>query len=310
MSEQSLSDQLKKFLLEDRSARVSAVEMAHVWHEAIDRHQYPVAVQTLLGELMCAAVLLASNLKFEGALLLQLQGNGPIRLIVVECRSDMSIRATIRLGTGEIGTQTGLGALINPDGDGRFSVILNPPKDSPNLHPYQGIVSLESDSVAKAIEQYMEQSEQLSTRLWFSVTPERISGLMLQKLPVTGGTSGASQDQADSSWEHARMVCETVTSSEMATVSTDTLLERLFWERPVFNLESRVVHWHCGCTRDRVASMLRSLGQNEVQDIIQQEGHVQVTCEFCGEKYAFNQQDAMNIFQDPDNPLDSTTTVH
>ncbi|AWB33750.1 Hsp33 family molecular chaperone HslO [Orrella marina] len=310
MSEQSSSDQLKKFLLDDRSARVSAVEMEHVWHEATHRHQYPLAVQELLGELMCAAALLASNLKFEGALLLQLQGNGPIRLIVVECRSDMSMRATVKLGSGEIGVQTGLGALINPDGDGRFSVILNPPKDAPNLHPYQGIVSLESESVGKAIEQYMQQSEQLSTRLWLSVTPERISGLMLQKLPVTGGTSGTSQDQADSSWEHARMVCETVTSSEMASVPTDTLLERLFWERPVFNLESRTVHWHCGCTRDRVASMLQSLGQSEVQDIVQNEGQVEVTCEFCGEKYAFNQQDATNIFLDPDNPLDSTTTLH
>lgn len=305
-----MSDLLKKFLLEDRSARVSAVELEHVWHEATDRHQYPPAVQTLLGELMCSAVLLASNIKFDGALLLQLQGNGPIRLIVVECRADLSMRATVKLGTGEIGEQAGLRSLINPDEQGRFSVILNPPKDAPNLHPYQGIVSLDSDNVAQAIEQYMEQSEQLSTKLWLAVTPERISGLMLQKLPLTGGSSGTSQDEAESSWEHARAVCETVTPAELASTRSDTLLARLFWERPVFNLESKSVHWHCGCTRERVASMLRSLGESEVNEIVKNEGQVEVTCEFCGEQYAFNSQDAVNIFQDPENPRDSTTILH
>lgn len=308
MGSQGMSDQIKKFLLEDRSARVSAVEMDQVWLEAIERHQYPAAVQDLLGQLMCSAVLLASNLKFDGALLLQLQGQGPIRMIVVECRADMSVRATVKLGDSALQEQSGLRALVNPDGQGRFSVILTPPKES-SLHPYQGVVPLDSDSVAHAIEQYMLQSEQLSTRLCLSVTPQRISGLMVQKMPGTGGIA-VDEEQAESSWEHALAVSSTVTPEELATVSSDDLLGRLFWERPVLSLESRPIHWHCGCTRERVASMLRSLGQSEVQDILAQEGRVKVTCEFCGESYQFDDQQATQIFASPDNAGDSGETIH
>ena len=305
-----MSDQIKKFLLDDRSARVSAVEMEHVWYEATSRHQFAPAVRDLLGELMAAAALLASNLKFEGSLLLQLQGQGPIRLIVVECRADMSMRATVKLGQTTLTDQTGLRALINPDGQGRFSVILNPPKDAVNQHPYQGIVALESDSLAQAIMQYMEQSEQLSTQLWLSVTPDRISGLMLQRMPSTGGTPSTGSEQAQSSWEEAQMICSTLTQDELGLTPCDDLLARLFWQRPVLSLESKPIHWHCGCTRERVSSMLRSLGQGEVQEIINNEGQVEVTCEFCGERYEFNQDQAMNLFTEPDDSGSSSKTVH
>ena len=305
-----MSDQIKKFLLDDRSARVSAVEMEHVWYEATARHQLEPAVRDLLGELMAAAALLASNLKFEGSLLLQLQGQGPIRLIVVECRADMSMRATVKLGETALTDQAGLRALINPDGQGRFSVILNPPKDAVNLHPYQGIVALESDSLADAIMQYMEQSEQLSTQLWLSVTPDRISGLMLQRMPSTGGTPSTSSEQAQSSWEEAQMICSTLKADELAQTPCDDLLARLFWQRPVMSLESRTIHWHCGCTRARVSSMLRSLGQGEVQEIINNEGQVEVTCEFCGERYEFNQAQATSLFTEPDDSGNSDSTVH
>ena len=305
-----MSDQIKKFLLDDRSARVSAVEMDHVWHEATARHQLAPAVRDLLGELMAAAALLASNLKFEGSLLLQLQGQGPIRLIVVECRADMSMRATVKLGQVAVTDQVGLRALINPDGQGRFSVILNPPKDAVNLHPYQGIVALDSDSLAQAIMQYMEQSEQLSTQLWLSVTPDRISGLMLQRMPSTGGTLSATHEQAQSSWEEAQMICSTLSPEELGNTPCDDLLARLFWQRPVLSLESKTIHWHCGCTRERVSAMLRSLGQAEVQEIISHEGQVEVNCEFCGERYGFDQTQAMSLFTEQDDSGGHLGMIH
>lgn len=305
-----MRDQIRKFLLDDRSARVSAVEMQDVWHEATARHCYPPAVQTLLGELMCAATLLASNLKFDGSLLLQLQGQGPIRLIVVECRSDMSLRATVKLGEQALSEQSGLRALVNPDGNGRFSVILNPPRDAVGQHPYQGIVSLDSDTVAEAIEQYMLQSEQLSTQLWFAVGSDRITGLMLQRMPVTGGNNAAQENQSDLTWQEAQALCATLTSEEMACTRVEDLLAKLFWQRPVLDLESKAIHWHCGCTRERVSSMLQSLGQQEVSEILKTQGQVEVTCEFCGERYGFDQTQAQRLFSNPDGSAASTMTIH
>jgi len=305
-----MTDQIKKFLLEDKTVRVSAVEMSSVWHEAIERHHFPPAVQQLLGELMCAAPLLASSLKFEGSLLLQLQGNGPIRLIVVECRADMSMRATVRLGDTSLNGQQGLRELINPDGEGRFSVILMPPSHARHLHPYQGIVPLDSDSVAIAIEQYMQQSEQLATKLWLAVSDEKIAGLMLQRMPATGGQATSDEHSAASSWEHAQALCATITAEEQIAVSTQEMLSRLFWQNPVFGLESKDILWHCGCTRERVANMLRSLGKADVDSIHESEGKVEITCEFCGEKYLFNQKDTDLLFSDPQAGSDSASSLH
>ena len=293
----SKSDCLNKFLLQDRSARVISVQIDEVWHTAQIHQPKTEAVRSLLGELIAAAALLTANLKFDGSLLLQLQGNGVVKLIVVECRQDMSVRATIKLNREPREQESGLQALLNADGLGRFSVILNPPRDNPGRQPYQGIVPLSGDSVAQVLEDYMRQSEQLETRIWLASAPNRLGGLLLQRMPHDGGTTAGSSESLAASWEHAQALCDTIHEHELIEFDSDTLLHRLFWQTPVVGLESAHLTWRCGCDRQRVAAMLRSLGEQEVDDIIAEQGQVEVTCEFCATPYRFDAVDAAALFK-------------
>lgn len=291
------TDCIKKFLLQDRGARVIASDLQQVWQTAQTHQPEHMGVRTLMGELMAAATLLTANLKFDGSLLLQMQGNGPIKLIVVECRQDLSIRATVKLSQTPQPEQVGLQRLLNPDGLGRFSVILNPPRDVAGRQPYQGIVPLTADSVAGVLEDYMAQSEQLETRIWLDASSSRATGLLLQRMPEDGGQSTVSAERMGDSWHHALALCDTIDANELASVSSETLLHRLFWETPVVGLEESTVSWHCGCNRDRVADMLRSLGKAEVQDIISEQGRIEVICDFCGTPYEFDAVDSVALFR-------------
>jgi len=292
-------DQLKKFLLQDRSARVITTSIQTAWQKAQEHHTLSEPVRQLLGELVGAATLLAANLKFDGALLLQLQGQGAVKLIVVECRADLSMRATVKLRRDPQANETSLQTLLNADQSGRFSVILNPPRDNPGRQPYQGVVPLSGETVAEVLEDYMRQSEQLDTRIWLSSDSHRVAGLLLQRMPQTGGQSHVVLAEAQASWENAETICNTLTKEELLSVPIDMLLHRLFWESPVVGLESHDITWHCGCQRARVAGMLRSLGQAEVDDIIREQGDVTVTCEFCGTPYRFDAVDAAGLFEEP-----------
>lgn len=300
-SSQLRSDALKKFLFDDRSVRVESVRIEHAWLSAQEHHQYPAQVTALLGELVAASTLLAANLKFDGSLLLQLQGDGAIALMVVECRADLSIRATVKLRDRPLPAETDLQAMLNPGGTAKFIVVLDPPKHTPGRQAYQGIVPLEGNSVAQALEQYMLRSEQLHTRIWLAADALHCSGLLIQRLPLQGGALQTELETADESWARAQHLAQTLTPTEMLSTDQDTLLHRLFWQETLLVFESQPITWKCSCTQERVADMLRMLGKAEVDDILQEQGKVEVACEFCGLPYVFDALDTEALFQ--------TTTV-
>ncbi len=300
-SSQLRSDALKKFLFDDRSVRVESVRIEHAWLSAQEHHQYPAQVTALLGELVAASTLLAANLKFDGSLLLQLQGDGAIALMVVECRADLSIRATVKLRDRPLPAETDLQAMLNPGGTAKFIVVLDPPKHTPGRQAYQGIVPLEGNSVAQALEQYMLRSEQLHTRIWLAADGLHCSGLLIQRLPLQGGALQTELETADESWARAQHLAQTLTPTEMLSTDQDTLLHRLFWQETLLVFESQPITWKCSCTQERVADMLRMLGKAEVDDILQEQGKVEVACEFCGLPYVFDALDTEALFQ--------TTTV-
>jgi molecular chaperone Hsp33 len=294
-----MSNTLKKFLFEDRRIRVCSVHLEDVWQQTVARQSYHPAVQNLLGELLAAATLLASSLKFDGSLLLQIQGTGPIRLLVVECRADMSFRTTVKMSDQAVDEHNqSFKDLIDPDGLGRFVVILKPPEDNPDRQPYQGVIALEGSTVAQVLEFYMMQSEQLETRLWLASHDKQCSGLMLQKMPENGGLVNATtaEDAESDSWALAVNLCETLSKDDLLTLDQDTRLHRLFWQTPVLNLENIAVTWRCGCTRDRVVGMLQMLGQAEVESICAEQGLVSVSCEFCNTPYVFDRVDVAMLF--------------
>src|SRR5690606_31827297 len=179
-----MTDLLKKYLFQDHSVRVQAVRLDEAWRTGLAHQSHPPCVQRLLGELTAAAVLLASNIKFDGSLVLQLQGDGPVALIVVECTSDLTIRATASLREGlSVPRDGNLQSLLNSQGQGRFIVVLDPQRKNAAMQPYQGVVPLEGDSVAQVLEHYMRNSEQLDTRLWLAADAHHTAGLLLQRMP-------------------------------------------------------------------------------------------------------------------------------
>ena len=296
------SDALKKFLFDDRSVRVESVRIEQAWLAAQAHQQYPAPVTALLGELVAASTLLAANLKFDGSLLLQLQGDGAIALMVVECRADLSIRATVKMRERPLPAAGDLQSMLNPGGTAKFIVVLDPPKHTPGRQAYQGIVPLEGNSVAQALEQYMLRSEQLHTRIWLAADALHCSGLLIQRLPLQGGAQQTEIETADESWARAQHLAQTLTPAEMLSTDQDTLLHRLFWQETLLVFESQPITWKCSCTHERVMDMLRMLGKAEVDDILQEQGKVEVACEFCGLPYVFDALDTEALFQ-------STTVV-
>jgi len=305
-----MTDQLKKYLFEDRSVRVQAVRLQQAWQHAQEHHQYPPAVQRLLGELMAAAALLAANIKFEGSLVLQIQGDGPIALVVVECQSDLSLRATVKIREGrDVPADGTMQSLLNAQGQGRFIVVLDPRRKVPGQQAYQGIVPLEGDTVAEALQHYMKASEQLDTRLWLQADAQHAAGLLVQRLPEQGGA--ARSDATADTLARAIVLADTLKPGELLRTDIDTLIHRLYWEETLLAFEPTPVRWHCPCTRERVAGMLRTLGEREVNDILAEQGRVHVTCDFCGKPYEFDAVDCSGLFA-PARPMpeQDPPTVH
>lgn len=303
-----MTDQFKKYLLPDHSTRVQAVKLTEAWQTGLAHQHYPACVQSLLGELVSASVLLASNIKFDGSLVLQLQGDGPIALIVVECTGDLSVRATVSLREGhDIPAEGTLQTLLNTHGNGRFIVVLDPNRDTTDLKPYQGVVPLEGDSVAQVLELYMRNSEQLDTRMWLASDDSHSAGLLLQRLPDHGGiTTDNDSGTPDDTWERICMLASTVKSAELLQLDLDTLIHRLFWQEDLIALPPQDVRWHCPCTRERVANMLRALGREEIEDVLNERDKIDILCNFCGKPYQFDAVDCAGLFVDNLGTADDT----
>jgi len=274
------SDIIFRFLFEDNPVRGELAQLEQSWQSICERHSYPPGIQRVIGEFAAAAVLLSSTLKYEGSLIIQAQGKGPVSLLVVECTSNRVIRATAKYDAA-----TDFQNLEEMLGDGRLVITIDRGK---NLERYQGIVELEGDTVAAVLENYLRRSEQLETRIWLAADSSRTAGLLIQKLPGYNG-------EVDT-WETAEQISETVTDEEMLKLEPQDLIYRLFHAERVRLFDGESVHFGCSCSNERVVSALRTLGYDEVTSIIEEQGNVSVNCEFCGEHYSFDAVDVEQIF--------------
>ena len=304
-----MTDTLHKFLFDaGTSARAPVrgeiVSLAATWRQIKERHDYPAPVLKMLGELVAASTLLSANLKFNGALIMQIHGDGPVRLLVVECNADLTVRATVKLSSNQpIADDATFTDLVNANGEGRFAITLDPRDRSLGQQPYQGIVPLEGDTVATALEGYMRRSEQLHTQLWLAADDEHANGLLLQKLPLEGGGSIAempfdpgAEAHAEEVWERAITFANTLERTELLQVDPPTLMRRLFWEETLAVYDPVPCAFRCTCTRERVAAMLVSLGKPEVDETLAEMGGIHVDCEFCNKSYDFDTVDCAQLF--------------
>lgn len=277
-----MPDALTRFVFEYAPVRGGIVQLEEVWKTIQGHADYPAPLKKVLGELLAAAALLTSNIKFEGSLVLQLHGDGPVRLIVVEATSDHTLRATAKW-TGEVPEGT-LAAML---GRGRFVMTLDQSKaDRQN---YQGIVPLEGETTAEVLAHYMQSSEKVDTRIHLAAGEDRVAGMLLQRMPDQQGMD------ADA-WNRAAILADTIKPSELLGLSANDMLMRLFHEETLRRFEQEPLVFSCSCSREKVAGMLQSLGKAEVDSILAEQGEAEIACDFCGRQYRFDAVDATQLF--------------
>lgn len=294
-----MKDTLQKFLVDNAPVRGELVEISDTWRQVQSRRAYPPAVRTLLGEMLAAAALLSANLKFNGMIVMQIHGDGPVKLLVVECDSELQLRATAKLAEDAvIADDATLIDLVNASGDGRFVITLDPKDKLPGQQAYQGVVPLDGESVATVIENYMLRSEQLDTKLWLAADENVSRGLLLQKLPSIGGTAAPTTKPEGEleSWNHMVMLGDTLRREELLSTDIATLMHRLFWEQNIRVFDPVHPQFHCSCSREKVGNMLRMLGQEEVAEALSQTEKLAIDCDFCGQHYEFDAVDCAQLF--------------
>ncbi len=291
-----MSDKLVKLHFKKQSCRAVVLHMDHAWRQIIEHQDLAPSIRNMLGELSAAAVMLAASLKFDGALVLQIQGDGPVKLAIVEVRTGLLVRATVQLRTpaASIDPQADFKALVNANGNGRCALILDMASRRPGEHPYQGVVPLTGSSVAETICSYMTQSEQVRTGLWLAADDASCGGVLLQRVAATGGLDQGEIDPEG--FEHLSTLAQTVTDKELLTLEAEEVATRLFWEDNPVVLEKLAPKFSCRCSLEGIKAMVKSLGQNEAQEIIEEKGKIEVRCEFCGKTYTLDAIDVKLLF--------------
>jgi molecular chaperone Hsp33 len=303
-------DELHKFLFEGLPVRGMLVRLGPSWRELLRRRMAhgadPAPVRALLGEMAAAAALMQANIKFDGALILQVFGDGPVKLAVAEVQPDLGFRATAKV-VGAVAEDARLAAMLNLHGKGRCAITLDPQDKSGGAQPYQGIVALHGDAgeplqaLSAVLEHYMLQSEQLDTRLILAANDDCAAGLLIQRLPVEGeGNLERSRREDDigisEAFNRIAHLTATLTHEELLTLDADTLLRRLYWEEDVRRFAPLQPRFACRCSRERVRGMLRGLGATEVEGILAERGEVEIGCDFCGLQYRFDAVDVGELF--------------
>lgn len=313
--------ELHKFLFEGLPVRGVLVRLTHTWQELLERRStntqtgaYAQPVQNMLGEMVAAAVLMQANIKFDGALVLQIFGDGPVKVAVTEVNADLTFRATATL-TQAVSAQAGLSDMVNVHNQGRCAITLDPKTKFAGQQPYQGMVPLFDDKgeriskVSEVLEHYMLQSEQLDTKLVLAANGQVAAGLLIQRMPLEGAGNLAGQAASRSDedeiglnehYNRIALLAASLQRDELLTLDAETILHRLFWQEPLTRFEplaGRVEpRFACSCSRERVGRMITALGQAEAQGIVAERGDIEVGCEFCGKQYRFDAVDTSQLF--------------
>jgi len=306
--------ELHKFIFEGLPVRGVIVRLTDAWTEILRRRAstgaYPPPVRELLGQMAAAGVLMQGNIKFNGALVLQIFGDGPVKVAVAEVQSDLSLRATATV-LGPVDEQASLSQMVNVGNQGRCAITLDPKDRLPGQQPYQGVVPLFGDrkekleQLSEVLEHYMLQSEQLDTTLVLAANDQVAAGLLIQRLPVQGEANLASRSHEDEiglneHYNRIAILAKSLKQEELLTLDVDTILRRLFWEERLLRFEPQAgetgPRFACTCSRERVSQMIRGLGEAEAESILAERGHIEVGCDFCGQQYHFDRVDAAQIF--------------
>jgi molecular chaperone Hsp33 len=327
--------ELHKFLFEGLPVRGAIVRLTDAWQESLQRRAantetgpYPASVSELLGQMSAAAILMQANIKFNGALVLQVFGDGPVKLSVVEVQPDFGFRATATV-QGEVAPDALLSQMVNQHNEGRCAITLDPLERLPGQQPYQGVVPLFDDrkekieKLSEVLEHYMLQSEQLDTTLVLAANSKVAAGLLIQRLPLEGEGNLAGRYDAveresalgkDEDYNRISILSKSLKPEELLGLDVESILHRLFWEEPLLRFEPLVgesgPRFQCRCSRKRVGRMIKSLGTAEVESILAERESIEVGCEFCGQQYHFDPVDAASLFTQVESSPPTGPAVH
>jgi molecular chaperone Hsp33 len=318
--------ELHKFLFDGLPVRGMIVRLTDAWTEILKRRRtddaaspWPWPVMEMLGEMAAAGVLMQSNIKFNGALVMQIFGEGPVKVAVAEVQHDLSLRVTAKV-VGEVASDAHLQDMVNVNGRGRCAITLDPKERMPGQQAYQGVVPLNASTtggqpdLADVLEHYMRQSEQLDTRLVLAANDTVAAGLLIQRLPVEGeGNLGRGEKMdPEEQMEHFNRIATlaaSLTGDELLELDVETVLRRLFWQEKILRFDPQTPRFACTCSRERVAGMLRGLGREEADSIVAERGEIDVTCDFCGLHYRFDAVDTAQVFTAPGDRPPATGTM-
>lgn len=294
-------DALQKLLFQRAAVRGETVTLHEEFCRAVEHQHLPVAVRRLAGEVTASALLAAAALEFDGSVLLQIAGDGPVKLLVAEVRPGLIFRVsvTMRDDAGEVDPNADMTSLVNRNGTGRCALILDQTGRDPNVQPYQGVVPLAGQTFSEVMTNYFASSEQVETQIMLASDESGVGGLMLQKMPLLGGKS-LPEDFDEEGWHRLQVFAKTVKSEELLTLDPEEINRRLFWEEsPNVTYEAKP-RFECRCSDAGVKSMIRSLGREEADAIIEERGEIEVTCHFCGHTRRFDKTDVAALFAGTD----------
>ena len=284
------NDTLQRFTFDHSHVRGELVGLKQTLADIYQRQSYPEPVNNLLGELLVAAALLSATVKIEGLLSLQVQTDGPVRILLAETRHDGKLRGIARMDEEKDATQ---GNLLGTKG--QLIITIEPDKG----RRYQGIVELEEGGIAKSLEGYFRQSEQLDTHLWINCENGVAAGLFLQELPALGEVQEAMEADEDA-WNRLNQLAQTLRPDELMHLDNDEILHRLYHEEKVRLYDAQSLTFNCSCSKERLSVALTQIGYAECQDIIDEQQKIRADCQFCGQHYSFTQSDVNGLF-----PLES-----
>ncbi len=289
-------DSLQRFTFDNCHVRGELVGLNKTLKDIFARQTYPEAVNNLLGQLLAAAALLSATVKIDGLLTLQVQSNGPLRILLAETTHDGKLRGIARMDdehNKEQGEELDEGQLLGTDG--QLIITIDPTEG----RRYQGIVALEGDNLAASLEGYFRQSEQLATRLWLNCEGEVAAGLLLQELPALGEIQ-EEMDVDEDAWTRLTCIADTVREDELLHLENSELLHRLYHEETVRVFDDEALKFSCSCSKERLSTALDQMGYSQCQEIIDEQKKIRADCQFCGQHYSFDQSDINGLF-----PLES-----
>lgn len=313
--------ELHKFIFEGLPVRGAIVRLSDSWQEVLRRRAgnsqtgpYPLPVQSLLGEMSAAAVLLQSSIQFDGDVVLQIAGDGPVKVAVAEVGAQLQFRSTATL-QGEVAANAPLSQLVNATGQGRCAITLDPDRKDQGQQSYQGVVPL-NDADGSALPElsdmlahYMQQSEQLPTTLVLAADDKVAAGLFIQRLPLEGEGNligqgvTLSDEELGEHYRRIDLLTRSLKREELLELDVRTILRRLYWEEDLRLFEAQdndpVPHFACSCSLERVQRMVQGMGRGEAEAILSERPDIEVGCEFCGAQYRLDPIDVAQLFMAP-----------